>query len=187
MDLIKKSDAQNYFNKVLQELDKTPIIKVCSLDDSGDDNKYSIDEPLYIIFSNKKALIIEYYFIDNLSIEYRDLTEDEIHKFASIDIRDFFNRTEEIYDYHTKNMDRRNSLRFNYDMIATIDFDNVNEEYYIWSDGKLILTKPTSETFDKITFNLKNGNEISLCPEPADMDGYLDVWAVGIDFNQTKY
>lgn len=75
---------------------------MCSYDDSGDDNRYSTDKPLYIIFNNKKALIIEYYFIDGLSVEYRKLTEDEICKFSSIDIRDFFNRTEEIYDYHAK-------------------------------------------------------------------------------------
>ena len=187
MDLIKKSDVQKFFSKILLELNKTKIIKVCSLDDSGDDYKYSIEEPLYIILDNKKALIIEYYFIDKLSIEYRDLTENEIQKFSSISIRDFFNRTEEIYDYHTQSIDRRNSLRFNYDIIDNIHVDSVNGDYYIWNDNKLILNKPTNETFDKITFGLKNGNKIFLCPQSAEMDGYLDVSANGIDFCQTKY
>ena len=113
---MKKSDTQNYFDKVITELDNVPIIKVCSFNDSGNDNRYSIDEPLYIIFKNKMALIIEYYFIDGLSLEYRNLTEEEIHNFFTIDVRDFFNRTEEIYDYNTKNIKRRNSLRFSYDV-----------------------------------------------------------------------
>lgn len=187
MELIKKSEAQKYFDKILCELDNIQIIKVCSIDDSGDDNKYSIDEPLYIIFNNKTALIIEYYFIDALSVEYRELTDDEIHKFSTINIRDFFNRTEEIYNYHTKNIDRRNSLRFNYDKIECFNIDSVKEKYYIWKNNEMILKEPTNETFDKITINLKNGNKIVLCPEPAEMDGYLDVWAEGVDFNQTKY
>ena len=187
MDLIKKSEAQKYFEKIIDELDNVPIIKVCSIDDSGNDDRYSIGEPLYIIFYNKKALIIDYYFIDGLSVEYRKLTEEEIHKFSTIDIRDFFNRTEEIYDYHTKNIKRRNSLRFNYDVIDSININNVNRKYYIWSSNKLTSNEPTNETFDKITFNLKNGNKITLCPEPDELDGYLDVWAEGIDFNQTKY
>ena len=188
MDLIKKSDVQNYFDKIIEELNNVQIIKVCSFDDSGDDNRYFIEEPLYIIFNNKKALIIEYYFIDGLSIEYRNLTEEEIYKFSTIDIRDFFNRTEEIYDHHTKNIKRRNSLRFSYDAIDNININNVNEkDYYKWENNDLVSAKPTNETFDKITFNLRNGNKIILCPEPAEMDGYLDVWAEGVDFNQTKY
>lgn len=132
---------------------------MCSYDDSGDDNRYSTDKPLYIIFNNKKALIIEYYFIDGLSVEYRNLTEDEICKFSSIDIRDFFNRTEEIYDYHAKNIKRRNSLRFSYDVIDNIN--NVNEKYYYkWGNNDLVSVEPTNETFDKITLNLRNGNKI---------------------------
>lgn len=187
MDLTKKSDAQNYFDKIIAELDNTPIIKVCSLDDSGNDNKYSIDEPLYIIFRNQKALIINYYFVDKLSIEYRNLTEEEIYQFSTIDMIDFFNRTEEIYDYHTENINRRNSLRFSYDAVDSINIDNVNSQYYIWKNNELTINKSTSETFDKITFNLKNGNKISICAEPSEMDGYLDVWAEKIDFQQTKY
>lgn len=187
MNLTKKSDAQNYFDKIIAELDNVTIIKVCSFDDSGDDNRYSIEEPLYIIFNNKKALIIEYYFIDGLSVEYRNLTEEEIHKFSTIDTKDFFNRTEEIYDYHTKNIKRRNSLRFSYDVIDSININNVNSQYYIWENNKLISNEPTNETFDKITLSLRNGNKISFCPEPSEMDGYLDVWAEGIDFKQTKY
>ena len=37
---------------------------------SGCDNKYSIAQPLFIIFNNKKALIIEYYFIFIRSIVF---------------------------------------------------------------------------------------------------------------------
>ena len=187
MHLIEKSKAQNYFNRILKLLDNAQIIKVCSLDDSGNDYRYSIDEPLYIIFSNKKALIIEYYFIDALSGEYRSVTEDERHKFSTIDIKDFFNRTDDIYDYHTQNIKSRVSLRFSYDELDSVNINNVNEKYYIWSNKALILNEPTNETFDKIIFNLKNGNKIILCPQSAEMDGYLDVWAEGIDFKQTKY
>lgn len=187
MDLTKKSVAQNYFDKIITELDNIPIIKVCSLDDGGNDSGYSIDKPLYIIFKNQKALVIDYRFIDELSVEYRDLTEEEIYQFSSIYMRDFFNRTEEIYDYHTKSINRRNSLRFSYDAIDSISIDNVDSQYYIWKNNELITNEPTTETFDKITFNLKNGNKISICPEPSEMDGYLDVWAEEIDFQQTMY
>ena len=187
MELIKKSETQKYFDKILRELNNEQIIKVCSNDDSGDDNKYSIDEPLYIIFSNKKVLIIEYYFIDKLSVEFRNLTDEEIQKFSTVNIKDFFNRTEEIYDYNTKNVNRRNSLRFNYDDIDCFNIDNVNEKYYAWDKDEMVLKEPTNETFDKITINLKNGNKIILCPETAEMDGYLDVWAEGVDFSQTRF
>lgn len=159
MDLINKCDAQNYFEKIIKELNNTQITKVCSFDISGYNDKYSIDNPLFIIFNNKKALIIEYYFIDELSIEYRNLTEQEIYKLSTINISDFFNRTEEIYDYHTKNIKERNSLRFSYDAIDNISINNVNEKYYYkWENNHLVSKEPTNETFDTIIFNLKNGN-----------------------------
>lgn len=100
---------------------------------------------------------------------------------------DFFNRTEGIYDCHIRSISRRNSLRFCYDVIDCINIDNLNGQCYIWENDKLIINESTTETFDKITFSLKNGNKICICPESSEMDGYLDVWAERFDFIQTMY
>ena len=58
-----------------------------------------------------------------------------------------------------KNIKRRNSLRFSYDVIDNIN--NVNEKYYYkWGNNDLVSVESTNETFDKITLNLRNGNKI---------------------------
>lgn len=187
MDIIKKSELQSFFDNILKSLNKNKIEKICSEDDFGSINNYSIDKPLIIIFENKYALFIEYPFIDSLSIEYRKLSNEEKTKYAGIDVHDFFNRTNEIYNSNNWKLSRRESIRFDYNIIDKFEIRNVIGIYDVWDNNNIISKEPTKETFDKITIILNNGKKINICPEDAIFDGYLNVWADGVDYKKNEY
>lgn len=173
MELNKINDVNKYFEKLLETIKNIPIIKVCSLasDCCNDDLKYSIDSALYIIFQNYYMLIIEYYEASRLNVEYRKITDFEKEKFAKVDCRDFFNRTDEVYNVNTMKMNRRINTQFEYDAIFKIDVNHTITDY----------------TFNQITIHLKNGNEIYLCPEDAVLGGYLAIWCKGAKINIKKF
>lgn len=93
-----------------------------------------------------------------------------------MDCKDFFNRTDEVYNYKTMKILRRITLIFEYGYIKSIKYHKVNEKYEVWEDSTIIEKNPKEETFGEIILVLDNNNEIHISPEPALSDGYVDIW-----------
>ena len=125
--------------------------------------------------------MIDYRFIDALSISLRPLTEEEKSWYKDALIKDLFNDSTDIY---TMQPDNRNILNhtqkifLEYDSLKRIGLDYVTRAYSKWIGGTLVdevMQKPT--TFDRITFTMENGNSFVICPAAADNDGYTFVWS----------
>jgi len=189
--IIKSSDLLEYFNKIIEKQNKNPIIKVYSKNfdcpDDTEERRYDIDTEFYILFENQNVLIIDYRNIDSLYIEYKKLSRDELEEAAKMDCGDFFNRTDEVYNYKTMKMSRRITSTFEYGYIKSIKYNKVNNEYEVWENSTTIAKKPNEETFDEIILVLDNNNEIHISPEPALSDGYVDIWCEGAKVYIKKY
>ncbi len=178
--IIKSSDLLEYFNKIIEKQNKNPIIKVYSKNfdcpDDTEERRYDLDTEFYILFENQNALTIDYRNIDSLYIEYKKLSRDELEESAKMDCKDFFNRTDEVYNYKTMKISRRITSIFEYGYIKSIKYHKVNEKYEVWEDSTIIEKNPKEETFGEIILVLDNNNEIHISPEPALSDGYVDIW-----------
>ena len=190
MKFNKKSDLQQYFNNIVKN-NMSEIVKIASLaDDSSSKDlaiRYSIDEPLYIIFKNGKALIISYFNVCEITVDYRELTSDEKKLLAQINCKDFFNQVNDIYDYHTLKLSKRITVFLEYDALEKIEVKYFEGNYETWENNKIIIKKGTLENFDEIIFTMKNGKRIHIKPESAIFDGYLDVWSDDAYENIIKY
>lgn len=134
------------------------------------------DENIYIMFENEKCLVVSYFFIDSLCVEYRSLTEQEKKQILLSIIEDYFNNTIDIYNSHTKN-DRTESISLEYDSIEKITITPVISEYSKWLEDGIDYVSPTSETFCEIKFKMKNGNSFTIAPDDAEADGYTLIWS----------
>ena len=189
MKFNKKSELQQYFNNILND-NMNEIVKIVSLTDGGSTDlpiRYSIDEPLYIIFKNEKALIISYFNVCEIIVDYRKLTIDEKKDIAQINCNDFFNRVSDVYDYHTLKLSKRITVLLKYDALEKIEVKYFEGNYEIWENNKIITKKGTLENFDEIIFTMKNGKSFYIKPEAAIFAGYLDVWSNDTYENIIKY
>lgn len=190
-NICNSKELVKYFNEIIENLKFSPIVKIFSDYNScprnSNDVFHSIDDTITILFSNHKALIIDYNNIDNLCVEYKEMSKDEIEKIVSKSCEDLFNRADEIYNPNTYRMTCRFNSMFEYDVLEKIEFKCINENYGIWDNNEIIEKTPTENTFGEIILILKNGNEIHICPEDAIMDGYMDVWCKGAIVNSKEY
>ena len=189
MEFIEKyNEAKEYFEKVSPTLKQKKIKKVCSFNSSYNTHSkriiYSIDNPLYIIFEDNTSLIVEYYFVSELRIEYRNLTNEEIEETEKLE--DMFNVEHEIHNYKTYELSHIDTIELEYGYINEIEINKFAHEYEAWVDHYITLLPASDETFDEIAFVMNNGKAICICPEDAEADGYLDVWAEGSNENFKK-
>ena len=77
-----KKELQKYFDMIVEEID-SQIVKVCTFP-YADSNAYlpimyRMNDSLYIIFENGKALVINYFNVYEIDVDYRDLDNIEKH------------------------------------------------------------------------------------------------------------
>ncbi len=178
-DFSKASETEKYFKNVINVLEDSKIIYIFSNAPFWFIDKhitYMQDEPLYIAFDNGRCLVIEYYEINKLTVEYREMTEYECNILEKSDIKDLFNRTTKIYYGH--NSEHIETSELSYDKLEKIELKSVTEEYSAWINGRMKDgIKPTKETFNEIKFIMKNGKSFSICADDAESDGYSLIWS----------
>lgn len=179
MEFNSRKELQAYMDRIVSE-NHISVVKVCSQSQSSSTYtpiRYMVDEPLYIIFENGMALVLEYYNVYNIDVEYRELTDEEAEDLSKIYNNDFFNVVYDVYNYEPRRLSKRITLNMEYDVLEKVDVHFFEGDYEKWEDGKIITKEGTEENFGEIVFTMKNGNTIHLMAEDAMMDGYMSVWA----------
>lgn len=180
-DFSKASETEKYFENIINKLRYNKIFGVYSVVSTWFNYKhftYMQDEPLYIIFDNGQCLIIEYYDINKLKVEYREMTECERNIYEESDTKDLFNRTTKIYDGLTGKLVHIETSELSYERLERIELKRVTEEYSAWvGNGIEEGIKPTEETFNEIKFVMKNGKSFIVCADDAESDGYSLIWS----------
>ena len=124
---------KNILKKVLPILKQEKIKKICSFNSShnthSDKIMYSIDAPLYIVFEDSTCLIVEYYFVSELYIEYRNLTK-KTEEYEKLD--DLFNVKHEIYNSNTYTLSTIDTIELEYSYINEIKINKFSYEYEVW-------------------------------------------------------
>ena len=188
-DFSKRSEVQKYFSEILEELKSAKITAVLTTPFIFVDDgifTYMQDEPVFIRFDNGKCLVIEYYFIDELSIGYREMTEEEIEIFSR-DFDDCFNRTTTVYDgINSKKPAYEDKSSLEYGRLTKIELTPVVEKYEAWVDHDIVEVEPTDETFKLITFHMDNGKKFFIEPDVAEADGYSLLWSTDAVQSETK-
>ena len=187
MNFKSRKELQAYFDEFVSE-NQSAVVKVCSPSNSSSTYTpvvYMLDMPLSIIFENGKALVIEYYNVCNIYVEYRELTDSEKEELSKIYNNDFFNVVYDIYDYNTTRISKRITLNMEYDVIEKVDVCYFEGDYDKWENGVIVTKEGTEENFGEIILRMKNGKTIHILAQPADSDGYFDVWA-STDYENIK-
>lgn len=183
MLISKKSKATEYFNSILCSIKKSKIKAIFSLASPSwnfynrDFRTYSTDQEVYILLENDWCLVINYRFIDYLEVEFRRLTETEIKEYEKLLMKDCFNTTNNLYDFHLEQIYETQTCNLKYDSIESIYLRTVTEEYSKWIDGNICFVSPTEETFDEIRFTMTNGKSFTICADDAETDGYIMFWS----------
>lgn len=191
--LSKLTEAKIYFDNILEKIKDTKVKAIFSfgsfISKHSGTQVYMQDENIYIMFENEKCLVVSYFFIDSLCVEYRSLTEQEKEQISQSIIEDYFNNTIDIYNSYTNKKDRTESILLEYDSIEKITITPVISEYSKWLEDEIDYVSPTSETFCEIKFIMKNGNTFTIAPDDAEADGYSLLWSdeaaesYPVDFN----
>lgn len=197
-DIQTKTELKFIVDVLIEKTKNSNIERIFSFDDAIPRNNIDIieyttlEEPLYILFDNKYCLIIEFTNYSSINLVYRKITSDEIKQsIRNISNKniDYLNNYHEIYGWDFD--DNRNriedsfkiktitEIKGNYDRINDIQIDGFSDSYEKWiSNGRVssMITIPAGgDYFKSIAFILNNGIEISICPQPAEMDGYYDL------------
>lgn len=187
-DFSKASETEKYFEKILNKIGDSKITCIYSRLSTWSNNGYFTymqDNPLYIIFDNGNCLVIEYYEINKLFVEYRKMTQDELGAYDKSDKKDLFNRTTNIHDYRSGKIIRIEKSELSYEGLERIELKHVTEEYSAWIEGDIEDgIKPTEETFNEIKFVMKNGKSFTVCADDAESDGYSLIWSEDADMSE---
>lgn len=197
-DIETKTEAEFILNTLKEKIKSSKIVRIFSKDDGipeKQNNKiiYSfLEYPLYILFDNGYCLIISFIYYSSLYIKYKKLKPEELKKYISNVNKqniDYFNNHHEIYgwDFDENGHRLEDSFRIKhivdihgkYDEILKFQVNGFHTEYDKWiSNGNTssIITIPAGgDYFNSITIILKKGVEITICPQPAQDDGYYDL------------
>ncbi len=201
-DIQTKTELKFIVDVLIEKIKNSNIERIFSFDDAIPRKNIDIIEhttlenPLYILFDNKCCLVMEFINYSSINLDYRKITSDEIKQSIrnisnkNIDyLIDYLNNYHEIYGWNfDENLNRIEDsfkiktiteIKGNYDRINDIQIEGFSDSYEKWiSDGKVssIITIPAGgDYFKSITFMLNNGIEISVCPQPTEMDGYYDL------------
>lgn len=194
MQLKKLSEAKKYFSEFVREKGKVKIKAIYNenLHYHADENKVQhettmYEHYLYIIFSDGKCLAIDYKDVDELSVEHREVTQEEKEMFAKNPNRwyDLFNYTHDVY--YKDDVYHKISVAMEYGAIERVDIEWANDEYWKWIDGDLVEMEPTDETFSKITFYMDNGKSFWICPDGAPCDGLCELTTKDAKVDLSEY
>ena len=179
--LYNKKDADEYFNKLLNEIKSIKITNVFTLSNLSyvsekEKTIYYTDTELYIMLENNKCIVISYLDTSLLGIEYRYLSMEELNQYNQIKDKDFFNMVREIYDSNTMQICSSDSIKFEYSSIIQVVVHGFSHEFETWRDNKEVKLPSGGDYFNRIDFCLGNGNKICMCPKDVVFDGYLDFW-----------
>ncbi len=187
--LPKKSEAQKYFDSIIDNLKTVKIKSVFSLcsaswsSNRGNFRTYDSDDSIFILFENDMCLIIYYRFIDCLEAEFRKLTVEELNRYNDLLIKDYFNGSQDIYDFKMNKITGTETIKLNYSYIERITIKSVTEEYEKRIGNGLDFVSPTPETFSEITFIMANKKSFTICAGDAMTDGYMLLWAEDAECN----
>jgi hypothetical protein len=175
-DFSKRSEVKKYFNDILPGLKDKKIKGIytpCPFTFNNDSCLVMTDLPVYVMFEDDKNLVFEYDFVDELKIEYREMTEKEKEEFEKAHIKDYFNYKIDIYNPNISSAPISNkSVELTYGCIVDVEVEQIFEKYAKWLDTGLDYVPPTIETFNKIKFIMDNGNKFDISAEDAEFDGY---------------
>ena len=182
MDFSKKSETIEYFDSIIVELNASKVKAIFSLSSPfWNQNRgfraYSTDTEVYIVLENGMCLVITYYFVDELEVQFRMLTTEEKNEYSNTMIKDFFNSVDDIYDIYSNKIKQVETCALEYDCISSISLRSVTKEYTKWLEDGIDFVSPTDETFDEIKFTMNNGKSFVVCADDAEVDGYALVWS----------
>lgn len=186
-DFSKKSETKKYFDSILNDLKQSKIKSIFSLSSphfghSRKTRTYSTDTEIYVLLENNYCLIIDYRFIDELEVQFRELTSEEKEQYCtrceqgSID-EDFFNTVTNSAHLPFVSIDEKTAFNLDYGHIIDISLSPVKNEYSKWFKEGLDYAFPTEETFDEIKFTMSNGKSFVICADDAEVDGYTLFWS----------
>ncbi len=184
LQLSKATETRSFFGNVINEVRGIKIKRIFSICPSWHMYKghrlYSDCTPLYILFENGQCLILEYYFIDKLRAEFRQMTVEEIAEFQDLSLIDYFNSSDEIYNCvegEIADIDCTETIALEYGNLESVELRQVTWEYSQWINGNIESVLPTDEKFDEIKFIMSNGNTFVICGDDAYADGYVLAWS----------
>lgn len=171
--LAGRTKAQNFFDMVLEDVKDCTIEHVFCEANFGIDARrpYYTDYTLYILFCNKKCMVVDYYFVGELHAEYRTLSREELS--YCID-EDLFNNSYDIYGQHGL---YNQEISLKYAPLEKVELHPLYYEYNAWENGDLIVKPARNDMFHAITFHMGNGKSFSVCPMDAVEDGYTEIWS----------
>jgi hypothetical protein len=177
-DFSKACDAEMFFRNTLNEIKNVKVKAIFSLSPGFYRYKnltriYSTDVPIYILFENEMCLIIDYPFIDELHIQFRKMTSEEISACHYGALTDCFHNV----NSHGEDIEQIASIALEYDSINEILVHRFSRDYSKWIDNDVKITAAGKETFDEIKFTMDNGRGFTVCADDAEADGYTLIWA----------
>ena len=188
-DFSKATDTEKYFEDIINKLGGSKITCVYCVATTWFKQRgftYMQDEPLFIIFDNGKCLVIDYYDINKLKVEYREMTQDERQAYNESRMKDLFNRTTNIQDGHTGKIAHIQTSSLPYGSLKKVELKQVTEEYSAWIDGGIVDgIKPAEQTFNEIKFVMDNGKSFVVCADDAESDGYSLTWSDDAETSDT--
>lgn len=96
VDFSKASDVNKFFGDLIEQIADVKIsgVYVPTYFITGENSDIFIqDENVYICFENNKCLVVDYKFVNKLSIDYRSMTEEEIENILCQVIRIYLTLT----------------------------------------------------------------------------------------------
>ena len=191
-DLSKKSHAESYFSAFLSLVKNIKVKAIYTPAPFliSEENEYTImaDQPIYIVFENGKCLAVEYYYIDELMLDYREMTKEEKRIRRKDKRKDFFNYKNITYKNYGDELipDTVYKVQSPYGCISKIKVESVKGKYNKWLSTGLESVQATAETFNKIVIELDNSNELCIYAEDAEIDGYCIVYTTYTHFAEYK-
>ena len=178
-DFSKATNVKKYFAELLIELANVKVKGIYSRLPFFSTNPYicKTDEPIYILLDNGKCIVIDYHFIDNLEIEYREMTEEELEVYRDAPTADYFNCVHKVHNAHTMQITEVDKVDLQYGKIVDVKLKPVKVEYNKWVEGHLIVVQPDKETFSEMEFVMDNGASFIVCADDAESDGYSLLWS----------
>ena len=195
-DIRYKVEAEEIMRSIIEEIKCKEIIRiftenspVLTQNDNKDYIAGSLDTPVYIIFKRGKCLKIDFKFYSNLYIEYRELNKDEENMLSSNN----FDLINGHYEGHSWDFDEKGNripqsegikqiydIKGDYDKIIDFDIEGFNYSFEMWvrtyHNSTMIEIPAGGDYFKGLTLKMNNGLELTINPQPADADGYYDLY-----------
>lgn len=150
------SQLSDYLNFFIND-DKDKQIKYIFTNGSNSKDGEMIDADIFIVFDNDAVLKIDYKFYSLMYIEYTWI--------QNLSLNDKEYNNENFY----LDLDVSNAR------IESFEIERLVGEYEI-NPSSGTVRPDKGDYFKKIAFKLSNGNNLCICAEDAETDGYCDIW-----------